>query len=40
MDPRDVERGRRMRAMLQVGSRNMQNFPLLREVGKQRRRCC
>lgn len=33
MDPRDVERVARYADMLQVGARNMQNFPLLREVG-------
>jgi 3-deoxy-7-phosphoheptulonate synthase len=36
LDPRDVERVAQHAAMLQVGSRNMQNFPLLREVGRQR----
>ncbi len=35
MDPRDVEVVAAHAAMLQVGSRNMQNFPLLREVGRQ-----
>ena len=35
MDPRDVELVARHAAMLQIGSRNMQNFPLLREVGRQ-----
>lgn len=35
MDPRDVEVVAEHAAMLQVGSRNMQNFPLLREVGRQ-----
>ncbi|MBL9076914.1 MAG: 3-deoxy-7-phosphoheptulonate synthase [Planctomycetes bacterium] len=37
MDPRDVPLVAAHAAMLQVGSRNMQNFPLLREVGRQRR---
>lgn len=37
MDPRDVELVARHAAVLQVGSRNMQNFPLLREVGRQRK---
>lgn len=37
MDPRDVELVAAHAGILQVGSRNMQNFPLLREVGKQRR---
>ncbi|MCA8965815.1 MAG: 3-deoxy-7-phosphoheptulonate synthase [Planctomycetes bacterium] len=37
MDPRDVELVAAHAAMLQVGSRNMQNFPLLREVGRQRK---
>ncbi|MBX3462108.1 MAG: 3-deoxy-7-phosphoheptulonate synthase [Planctomycetes bacterium] len=36
MDPRDVELVASSAAILQVGSRNMQNFPLLREVGRQR----
>lgn len=36
LDPRDVERVAQHAGMLQVGSRNMQNFPLLREVGRQR----
>ncbi len=34
LDPRDVELVSRHAAMLQVGSRSMQNFPLLREVGR------
>ncbi|MBL8756457.1 MAG: 3-deoxy-7-phosphoheptulonate synthase [Planctomycetes bacterium] len=37
MDPRDVEVVAEHATMLQVGSRNMQNFPLLREVGRQRK---
>jgi 3-deoxy-7-phosphoheptulonate synthase len=37
MDPRDVDLVADHAAMLQVGSRNMQNFPLLREVGRQQR---
>jgi 3-deoxy-7-phosphoheptulonate synthase len=36
LDPRDVDLVARHAAMLQVGSRNMQNFPLLREVGRRR----
>jgi 3-deoxy-7-phosphoheptulonate synthase len=36
MDPRDVERVARYADMLQIGTRNMQNFPLLREVGATR----
>ncbi len=35
MDPRDVDLVAAHAAILQVGSRNMQNFPLLREVGRQ-----
>ena len=35
MDPRDVELVARHAAVLQIGSRNMQNFPLLREVGPE-----
>lgn len=35
MDTRDVALVSEHAAMLQVGSRNMQNFPLLREVGRQ-----
>jgi len=34
LDPRDVELVAAHAAMLQIGSRNMQNFPLLREVGR------
>ncbi len=37
LDPRDVDLVARHAAILQVGSRNMQNFPLLREVGRQRK---
>jgi 3-deoxy-7-phosphoheptulonate synthase len=37
LDPRDVERVAEAADMLQVGSRNMQNFALLREVGRQRK---
>lgn len=36
LDPRDVDLVAGHAAMLQVGSRNMQNFPLLREVGRRR----
>jgi len=36
LDPRDVDVVAAHAAMLQVGSRNMQNFPLLREVGRRR----
>jgi 3-deoxy-7-phosphoheptulonate synthase len=36
LDPRDVERVARYADMLQIGARNMQNFPLLREVGALR----
>jgi len=35
LDPRDVPLVARYADMLQVGSRNMQNFPLLTEVGRQ-----
>ncbi len=37
MDPRQVELVSSHAAMLQIGSRNMQNFPLLREVGRQKK---
>jgi 3-deoxy-7-phosphoheptulonate synthase len=37
MDPRDVDLVARHAAVLQVGSRSMQNFPLLRAVGRQRK---
>lgn len=37
MDPRDVEVVAQHAAILQIGSRNMQNFPLLREVGRQQK---
>ena len=36
LDPRDVELVSRHAAVLQIGSRNMQNFALLREVGRSR----
>ena len=36
LDPRDVERVSKYADMLQIGTRNMQNFPLLREVGSTR----
>jgi 3-deoxy-7-phosphoheptulonate synthase len=36
MDPRDVEKVVQYADMLQIGARNMQNFPLLREVGMTR----
>jgi 3-deoxy-7-phosphoheptulonate synthase len=36
IDPRDVERVVQYADMLQIGARNMQNFPLLREVGAAR----
>jgi 3-deoxy-7-phosphoheptulonate synthase len=36
MDPRDVEKVASYADMLQIGARNMQNFPLLREVGATR----
>lgn len=34
MDPRDVEKVARYADILQIGSRNGQNFPLLKEVGR------
>jgi 3-deoxy-7-phosphoheptulonate synthase len=34
LDPRLVERAAEVADMIQVGSRSMQNFPLLREVGR------
>jgi 3-deoxy-7-phosphoheptulonate synthase len=37
LDPRDVERVAAVAHLVQVGSRNMQNFALLREVGRQRK---
>jgi 3-deoxy-7-phosphoheptulonate synthase len=37
LDPRDVDLVAAHASMLQIGSRNMQNFPLLREVGRQRK---
>lgn len=36
LDTRDVDRVAESAAMLQIGSRNMQNFALLREVGRRR----
>lgn len=37
MDPRDIELVSRHADILQIGARNMQNFSLLREVGKTRK---
>ncbi|HEX3370707.1 MAG TPA: 3-deoxy-7-phosphoheptulonate synthase [Candidatus Cybelea sp.] len=37
LDPRDVEKVANYADMLQIGTRNMQNFPLLREVGATRK---
>ena len=37
VNPRDVELVHEYTDMLQIGARNMQNFPLLREVGKVRK---
>jgi 3-deoxy-7-phosphoheptulonate synthase len=34
LDPRDVERVGRVADCVQIGARSMQNFPLLREVGR------
>src|SRR5580700_3391674 len=36
LDPRDVEKVTQYADMLQIGTRNMQNFALLREVGEAR----
>jgi 3-deoxy-7-phosphoheptulonate synthase len=36
LDPRDVEKVTQYADMLQIGTRNMQNFALLREVGETR----
>jgi 3-deoxy-7-phosphoheptulonate synthase len=36
LDPREVDLVAGSATMLQIGSRNMQNFPLLREVGRRR----
>ena len=35
MDPRELEKVYEVTDVIQIGSRNMQNFPLLLEVGKQ-----
>jgi 3-deoxy-7-phosphoheptulonate synthase len=37
MEPAAVERVAQVADIIQIGSRNMQNFPLLREVGRQRK---
>ncbi|HAM35761.1 MAG TPA: 3-deoxy-7-phosphoheptulonate synthase [Elusimicrobia bacterium] len=37
LDPRDVEEVAAVADVLQVGARNMQNFPLLKELGRARR---
>lgn len=34
LDPRDVEIGTKYLDIIQIGSRNMQNFPLLKEAGR------
>ena len=34
MDPRDIENGIKYTDIIQIGSRNMQNYSLLKEVGK------
>lgn len=34
MDPRDIEMGLKYTDIIQIGSRNMQNYSLLKEVGK------
>lgn len=34
MDPRDVESGMKYLDIIQIGSRNMQNYSLLKEVGR------
>ena len=36
MDPRDIEIGMKYTDVIQIGSRNMQNYSLLKEVGKTR----
>ena len=40
MDPRDLDDLLEYADVVQVGARNMQNFQLLSEVGRCRRRCC
>lgn len=37
MDPRDVELVAKYADILQIGTRNMQNYPLLKEVGKAKK---
>jgi 3-deoxy-7-phosphoheptulonate synthase len=39
MEPGQVERVAETADVLQIGTRNMQNFPLLREVGRSQRPC-
>lgn len=36
VDPRDIEKGIEYTDIIQIGSRNMQNYALLKEVGKTR----
>jgi 3-deoxy-7-phosphoheptulonate synthase len=40
MDTRQVEQMEKYTDCFQIGARNMQNFDLLREVGKTRKPCC
>ena len=40
MDTRQIELVVRYADMLQIGSRNMQNYPLLKEVGMSVNPCC
>jgi 3-deoxy-7-phosphoheptulonate synthase len=37
LDPRDVKLVEKYADMLQIGARNMQNFPLLKEVGRSKK---
>ena len=40
MEPAQVERVAESADILQIGARNMQNFPLLKEVGRTQCRSC
>ena len=40
MDARDLEPVLEVADVIQVGARNMQNYPLLAEIGRAGRRCC
>ena len=40
MDARDLEPVLEVADVIQIGARNMQNYPLLAEIGRSGARCC